>query len=315
MGVEMGALGRGLLGIAAYAVLASLAVAQTPPPMPAPPPAPVAPQAQYYYNDNGKPSGPITLDELKRKLASGEITPDTLVWAAGMPGWVAAKTIPELTVAQPLPAPSPAPAPSPTPNPSPAPTPAPAAAQGGCSGGRTYFSDDFARSPVDNPVYSVEEGKLKTKAQPGNSQWFIYNRPLRVENYEACVTAQFPNKFQNAADIDGGLIFAGPSIDDFYMLVVSPNGQASIQHLANKKIDSLVEWKDFEAIKIDPPGKNLLRAVVKGNAVTAYINGQKFAEATIGTAPQGPHVGLFFHSEQAQHDTWKFISLKVTDAP
>jgi hypothetical protein len=52
---------------------------------------PEVPSAQYYYNDNGKPVGPVTLAEIRAKIAAGTIKPDTLVWKVGMPNWVAAK--------------------------------------------------------------------------------------------------------------------------------------------------------------------------------------------------------------------------------
>ena len=58
----------------------------TPPPMPQPP------SAQFFYSENGKPVGPVTLADIQAKIAAGTITADTLVWKAGTPGWVAART-------------------------------------------------------------------------------------------------------------------------------------------------------------------------------------------------------------------------------
>lgn len=48
----------------------------------------------YYYAENGKQQGPCSLEELKWK----NITPQTLVWKAGMADWQAASTLPELQV-------------------------------------------------------------------------------------------------------------------------------------------------------------------------------------------------------------------------
>ena len=80
---------------------------------------PGAPSAQYYYSDNGKPVGPFSLAEIRAKVASGIIKPDTLVWKTGAPSWAAAKEFAEL-------APTPTP-PVPTPTP---PVPTPTAAEG-----------------------------------------------------------------------------------------------------------------------------------------------------------------------------------------
>src|ERR1700692_3878893 len=77
------------------ALVPSLALAQTPAsgkPLRlaqlAPPPLPQS-AAQFFYNDNGKPVGPVTLAEIQAKIAAGVIKPETLVWKAGAPNWVA----------------------------------------------------------------------------------------------------------------------------------------------------------------------------------------------------------------------------------
>jgi hypothetical protein len=60
----------------------------------APPPLPSKPK--FFYNDGGKPSGPINISDLKAKLAEGTIRRETLVWKSGTPNWVPAREVPEL---------------------------------------------------------------------------------------------------------------------------------------------------------------------------------------------------------------------------
>jgi GYF domain 2 len=62
---------------------------------PAPPPMP-QPETQFYFNDNGTPSGPVSLAEIRAKVEAGAIKPDTLVWKTGLPNWVPAKDLPEV---------------------------------------------------------------------------------------------------------------------------------------------------------------------------------------------------------------------------
>ena len=79
-------------------LVAAPSVAFAPPPAPpgdqpvvaqaAPPPLPQPPAAEFFYSENGKPVGPVTLAEIQAKIASGTITPDTLVWKSGTPNWV-----------------------------------------------------------------------------------------------------------------------------------------------------------------------------------------------------------------------------------
>jgi membrane protease subunit (stomatin/prohibitin family) len=57
-----------------------------------PPPLPAA--QQFHVEINGQAAGPYTPDQLRPFVAGGQITPATLVWANGMPGWTAAQTVP-----------------------------------------------------------------------------------------------------------------------------------------------------------------------------------------------------------------------------
>ena len=64
------------------------------PPAPAagPPPLP----ASFYLGIGGQQVGPVDPAGVQGKIASGEVTAETLVWRQGMAGWVAAGTVPEL---------------------------------------------------------------------------------------------------------------------------------------------------------------------------------------------------------------------------
>lgn len=46
--------------------------------------------ANWHYEQNGQPSGPVSEDELRRLAASGAVTPATRIWAEGMGDWQAA---------------------------------------------------------------------------------------------------------------------------------------------------------------------------------------------------------------------------------
>jgi membrane protease subunit (stomatin/prohibitin family) len=60
-----------------------------------PPPLPTA--TAWYLGSGGTRSGPFDDTSLVGEVAAGRLTPQTLVWKAGMPDWVAASTLPELT--------------------------------------------------------------------------------------------------------------------------------------------------------------------------------------------------------------------------
>jgi hypothetical protein len=57
---------------------------------------PQPPAAMFWYNDNGKPTGPVPLAEIEARIKAGKIGPDTLMWKVGTPRWTTAKEIPEV---------------------------------------------------------------------------------------------------------------------------------------------------------------------------------------------------------------------------
>lgn len=51
---------------------------------------------QWYYSKNTTQMGPVSLDELRAKLAMGELTGTALVWREGMVDWRPVATVDEL---------------------------------------------------------------------------------------------------------------------------------------------------------------------------------------------------------------------------
>ena len=57
---------------------------------------------QWYYAKNNQQSGPVTTEELKGLLANGTLDESKdLVWREGMPNWVAADQVPDLSLTNP----------------------------------------------------------------------------------------------------------------------------------------------------------------------------------------------------------------------
>jgi membrane protease subunit (stomatin/prohibitin family) len=102
LGLGVGvALGQQIAGAltnpASQTAPASQAATAPPPPMTftAPPPLPGTSQP-FFLGVNGQQIGPIPASELPAHIASGELTPQTLLWRQGMAEWVAAQTLPEV---------------------------------------------------------------------------------------------------------------------------------------------------------------------------------------------------------------------------
>jgi hypothetical protein len=267
-----------------------------PPPMPpsAPPPPMPAPAAQYYYNDNGKQSGPVSADEIRKRIAGGQMSPDTLVWKSGTPNWVPAKSLPEFASAG---------------GGGGGGGGGGVVAEGGCSG-TVEISDDFSETNPDETLIP-ETGKLKFKALAGKFDFFTYQHVLSGDA-DICVTAQIPHKFNNASDTFAGIIYAGTESGDFNAFLISPTGNGSMLRLADKNVDLPITWHRANGLNPAPGAKNRLRVSVKGNSATFYVNNMQFATFN-GPLPNGAgKLGVIVKSEPARRDSWKFSNFRAT---
>ena len=68
----------------------------TPPPMGGATPPPMPGSVQYMVAINGQQYGPYNVQQLQQMAQSGQINTSVLVWAQGMPQWVAITAVPEL---------------------------------------------------------------------------------------------------------------------------------------------------------------------------------------------------------------------------
>jgi membrane protease subunit (stomatin/prohibitin family) len=103
------AMGQQLAGAMAQSSAAPAApAAAAPPPLPG--------QAGYFLGINGQQVGPVAITDLPARIASGELTRDTLVWREGMAEWTRAGDVAEVNAAFPAsPPPLPPTAPPPPP--------------------------------------------------------------------------------------------------------------------------------------------------------------------------------------------------------
>jgi hypothetical protein len=53
---------------------------------------------QWYFSKGGTQMGPVSLDELRAKIASGEVTGADMVWREGFPDWKRIGDVPELGI-------------------------------------------------------------------------------------------------------------------------------------------------------------------------------------------------------------------------
>jgi hypothetical protein len=62
--------------------------------------APSQAQAMWFLSADGKtPEGPLTIDQVRARIAGGSVTPAAIVWRDGMPGWVPLRSVPDFAPA------------------------------------------------------------------------------------------------------------------------------------------------------------------------------------------------------------------------
>lgn len=54
------------------------------------------PVISLYIGIGNQQYGPFNYDMCKQMATTGQLTPQTMVWMQGMPGWAPASTVPEL---------------------------------------------------------------------------------------------------------------------------------------------------------------------------------------------------------------------------
>ncbi len=53
--------------------------------------------ANWYYGENGEQQGPFDDATIRQAISDGKLTPYTMVWREGMPGWLPLLQVPELS--------------------------------------------------------------------------------------------------------------------------------------------------------------------------------------------------------------------------
>lgn len=99
MGMAMGgAMGSQMAGMMnSFGQQAQPQQPQQAPPMPGGTPVPPSmPSVQYMVAINGQQYGPYNMQQMQQMAQSGQINAQVLVWAQGMPQWIAAGSVPEL---------------------------------------------------------------------------------------------------------------------------------------------------------------------------------------------------------------------------
>ncbi|MFO1148282.1 MAG: hypothetical protein U1E62_07890 [Alsobacter sp.] len=183
-----------------------------------------------------------------------------------------------------------------------------------CKGPNLQFSDDFteideAWSPVNADMMKIDGGKLNLSSDVNKLNYVTYEGAFFPVG-DACVDITFPGaSSRDAMQTAGGLIFGNTSWQDFYILMIRPDGYAWVSRLSKNSWLRPIPTKKFDAIKTGPNAVNQLRVKFTKTTAQAYINDKLFANLKI-MSDENAKVGFYVESEGS---TWLFDNLKITD--
>jgi hypothetical protein len=193
------------------------------------------------------------------------------------------------------------------------------------------LADDFRAldkswdSPLGEPIKPlvVESGKLKVKAASGQRYLTLY-RGKAIDNADICVTVQTPTSYDVNKPDDatiGGVVFLAQDEQNWHAFVVETGGAVALVEYVDGQLRSISSLP-VAGLVTSPGSKNrlhvnmvVLHEPIEGEAVSMDVNGKTVLRARYGKPKGGSMVGLLVEAQDAQANEWKFLDLKVTEAP
>lgn len=187
-----------------------------------------------------------------------------------------------------------------------------------CTGKSVHLEGDFKTGALgwgqEDAHFKVTGGEAVVTPVPG-TQTARWETGVSLTDLDACVTVAMPATTTDESRTYAGLLFWLTDKDNFYEVVVAPNGLFTVARKFRGKITATapVSWTKTKALKLGPNEKNTLRVTLEGQTVTIRINDTEVARFR-GQAPEGPsHIGLVAASAPGTADSWRMSDLKVTN--
>jgi len=187
-----------------------------------------------------------------------------------------------------------------------------------CTGQSVYLEGDLKTGDrgwgQEDAHFQVSDGQAVLTPEPG-TQTARWDTVLSLTDLDACVTVVMPEDTSDASRTYAGLLFWLTDKDNFYQIVVAPNGLFTVARKVRGKITATapVPWTKTKALKLGPGEKNTLRVTLEGQTVVIRINDAEVARFR-GQAPdEQSHIGLVAASAPDTTDRWRMSDLKVTN--
>ena len=188
-----------------------------------------------------------------------------------------------------------------------------------CKGEKTLFSDDFREVDeswgVEGDSVRVEDGRVVIKPDANTMYKLLYSG-ADLENMDYCVTVRMPNNTpEDTRGSMAGMVFWAQDYSNLFAFEISVDGRVALERLSKGKWTNVLDWRKPEGVLVGPSSKNTLQVTANGNALTLFVNDAKIGVIKATHPEGGGQIGLIGQSEKGKRNAWKFLSLKVTNAP
>jgi hypothetical protein len=184
-----------------------------------------------------------------------------------------------------------------------------------CQGSKVLFEDKFAAAL--DPAWGTDEhasaGGGKLTLGTGDQGWsqHLLNQANTYDDASFCATVAFP-AIKDLGSAMGGVIFWGTDDDHYWMLVVSPIGQYTVEHkVASGRILQPVRWTENPAVAKGVGQKYDLEVQTKGNQATVFINGTKLGQVSGQPPDGGSMTGVYWSLPNETDSKIEVSDLKV----
>ncbi len=180
--------------------------------------------------------------------------------------------------------------------------------------GKVLFEDKFATLDpswgASSAIMNVKDGKFVITPEKNTTQTILNQANILPNDMEASFTMTF---LQAPAPTWGsGLVFWAKDYDEYYAVLINPQGWFAVQrHVANRYLLP-VAWRENDVIKKGEGAENQVKVVCKGDQATIIINGKEVISFH-GQPPQsGSLIGLKVASGPEGANSVGFANLQVT---
>jgi hypothetical protein len=187
-----------------------------------------------------------------------------------------------------------------------------------CTGQSVYLEGDLKMGEQgwgqEDQRFHVKGGEAVLSPESGtqNARW---DTVVSATDSDTCVSVTMPATTTDTSRTYAGLLFWLTDKDNFYEVVVAPNGLFTVARKVDGKImvTPPIRWTKTEALKLGADAKNVIRVTLQGQTVVIKLNDTEVARFR-GQAPGEPsHIGLVAASAPDATDTWRLSDLKVTN--